>query len=296
VSFVIRTALLTILLLAVGLGLALPWTAARIGDVDVYRHVVLWGVPALALILSILIRPRLPRADGEGPSGTLPRRLVVLAAAALGFAADQSFLGASAWTDWATFTAGARQVSLAPLALTTAWALPACLALGIWGWERALRGAIYTGWRRYLPREAGIAAGAVSVAVGLALSLPAIVPGEVRDPSFVIASLVTVLCREISLVLLFTRGGGLLVAGLYRGAFLFLEAFLIHDWYSLYFPACSYVTNGGPFYATRVAAAGLGLIVVATLTRPAVRPAVPAAAKGVRAASYESGFVLPSGE
>jgi hypothetical protein len=277
----IRTSLLTILLLAVGVGLALPRTAALIGDVDTYRLAVLWGVPVLALLLSILIRPRLPRADGEGPAGTLPRRLVVLAAAALGFAADQSFLGASAWTDWATFTAGARQVSLGPLALTAAWALPACLALGIWGWERALRGAIYTGWRRFLPREAAIA---VSVAVGLALSLPAIVPGEVRDPSFVIASLVTVLCREISLALLFTRGGGLLVAGLYRGTFLFLEAFLIHDWYSLYFPACSYVTNGGPFYATRVASALLGLIVVATLTRPAVRPAVPAAATEGRGA------------
>lgn len=273
----IRTVLLTILLLALGPGLALPWTVARVGGEDTYRLVVLWGIPVAALALSMLIRPRLPRADGEGPSGTLPRRLVVLAAAALGFAADQSFLGASAWTDWASFTSASREVSLAPLGLTAAWALPACLVLGIWGWERALRGAVYTGWRQTLPREAAVA---VSVVAGLALSLPAILPGEVRDPYFLVASLVTVLCREISLSLLFTRGGGLLVSGLYRGMFLFLEAFLVHDWYSLYSPACSYVTNGGPFYATRVASAGLGLIVVATLTRPAVRPAMPAARPG----------------
>jgi hypothetical protein len=266
---VIRTALLTILLIAVGVGFALPQTAALvggIGDIDIYRRAVLWGVPVAALVLSILFRPRLPRPDGEGPSGTLPRRLVLLAVAALAFAADQGFLGASSWTGWATFTSSDREMGGDQLALTAAWALPACLILGIWGWERALRGAVYTGWRRILPRTAAIA---VSAFVGLALALAPILPGgEVRDPAFVGASLVTVVCREISLALLFTRGGGLLVAGLYRGALTFLEAFVVHDWYSLYFPAYSYVTSGAPFYAPRAASALLGLIVVAALTRP----------------------------
>lgn len=268
----IRTALLTILLIAVGLGLALPQTAALLGDVDLYRRAVLWGVPVAALALSILVRPRLPRPEGEGP-GPWPRRLVLLAVAALAFAADQSFLGLSSWTDWATFTFSDREMSAGQLALTAAWALPVCLILGIWGWERALRGAVYTGWRQTLPRGAAIA---VSALAGLALALPPILPGgEVRDAAFVIASLATVLCREIALALLFARGGGLLVAGLYRGALTFVEAFVVHDWNSLYFPAYSYVTNGLPFYTARAASALLGLIVVATLTRPTRVPEPP---------------------
>jgi hypothetical protein len=199
----------------------------------------------------------------------MPRRLVLLGVAMLAFAADQSFLGLSSWTGWATFTFSDREMGMSQLALTAGWALPLCLILGIWGWERALRGAVYTGWRQALPFADRRAAIAVSALAGLALALPPILPGgEVRDVAFVIASLVTVLCREIALALLFARGGGLLVAGLYRGAFLFLEAFVVHDWNSLYFPAYSYVTNGLPFYATRAASALLGLIVVAALTRP----------------------------
>jgi hypothetical protein len=264
---VIRTALLTLFLIVLGAGLALPQTAALLGDVEVYRSVVLWGIPAAALALSLLFHPRLPRPEGEGP-GPLPRRFVLLAVAALAFVADQSFLGLSYWTGWTTFTV--QELSLRQLALTAAWALPACLVLGIWGWERALRGAVYTGWRRLLPRAGAIG---ISALAGLALALPSILPGgEVRDPFFVGASLVTVLCREVSLVLLFTRGGGLLVAGLYRGALGFLEAFVVHDWYSLYFPASNYVTSGAPFYAARAVSALLALGVVAVLTRRPVPP------------------------
>jgi hypothetical protein len=268
---VIRTTLLTIILIAVGVGFALSQTAALLGDIDVYRRAVLWGLPVAALILSILFRPRLPRPEGEGP-GPLPRRLVLLAVAALAFAADQSFLGLSSWTGWATFTISDRQMGAGQLALTTAWALPICLILGIWGWERALRGAVYAGWRRSLPWAPAAVAIAVSALAGLALALAPILPGEVRDPAFVGASLVTVLCREVSLALLFSRGGGLLVAGLYRGALFFLEAFVVHDWYSLYFPAYSYVTGGLPFYAARAGSALLALLVVAVLTRPTHSP------------------------
>jgi hypothetical protein len=137
-----------------------------------------------------------------------------------------------------------------------------------------LRGAVYTGWRRLLPRSAAAAAVVVSALAGLVLALAPILPGgEVRDAAFVGASLFAVLCREVSLTLLFSRGGGLLVAGLYRGALVFVEAFVVHDWYSLYFPAYNYVTSGVPFYAARAASALLGLIVVAALTRPTRAPA-----------------------
>lgn len=261
----IRAAVLTILLIAVGVAFALPQTAAALGDVESYRSVVLWGVPVAALLLALVLQPRLVVNPEDPRPGPLPRRLVLIAVAALAFAADQSFLGVSYWTGWATFTFGAQDLGAGELAMTALWALPACLILGIWGWERALRGAVYNGWRRSLPWTGAVA---LSVLAGLALSLAPILPGgEVRDPAFVAASLLTAVCREISLVLLFTRGGGLLVAGLYRGTLYFVEAFVVHDWTSLFFPAYNYVTSGSSFYAARAASAVLALGVVAVLTR-----------------------------
>ena len=267
---VVRTTLLTIFLIALGVGLALPQTAARLGDVETYRRAVLWGIPVAALVLSLVLHPRLTKPASDLP-GPVARRFALLAVAVLAFGADQSFLGISEWTGWATFTSGAQGRPM----ITVLWALPLCLVLGIWGWERALRGSVYTGWRRRLERPAAIA---VSAAVGLALALPPILPaGEVRDPAFVAASLITVLCREISFALLFSRGGGLLVAGLYRGALCFVEAFLVHDWNSLYFPAYNYVTSGAAFYAVRTASAllALGVVVLMTKRRPERAPAAP---------------------
>lgn len=262
----VRTVLLTIFLIALGIGLALPQAAALPGDVEIYRRAVLWGIPVAALVLSLVLHPRLTKPANDLP-GPIARRFALLAVAVLAFGVDQSFLGVSDWTGWASFTSGGRGLTIAALL-----ALPLCLVLGIWGWERALRGSVYTGWRRRLERPAAIA---VSAAAGLALSLPPILPGgEVRDPAFVGAALVTVLCREISFALLFSRGGGLLVAGLYRGALWFVEAFVVHDWNSLFFPAYNYVTSGAAFYAVRVASALLALGVVAVLTRR--RPERPA--------------------
>lgn len=258
-SPVFRTALLTILLIALGAGLALPQTAALLGEIDDYRRAVLWGIPVATLVLSLILHPRLTKPANDLP-GPIARRFALLAVAVLAFGADQSFLGISYWTGWATFTSGA-QGSM----ITALWALPLCLVLGIWGWERALRGSVYTGWRRRLERPAAIA---VSAAVGLALSLPLILPGgEVQDPAFVGAALAAALCREISFALLFSRGGGLLVAGLYRGALYFVEAFVVHDWNSLFFPPYNYVTSGAAFYAARAASALLALGVVAVMTR-----------------------------
>ncbi len=261
----IRTVLLTIFLIALGVGLTLPQTAARLGDVDIYRHAVLWGIPAAALVLSLVLHPRLTKPANDLP-GPVARRFALLAVAVLAFGADQSFLGISYWTGWATFTSGAQGKPM----ITALWALPLCLILGIWGWERALRGSVYTGWRRRLERPGAIAA---SAAVGLALSLPSILPGgEVRDPAFVGASVVAALCREVCFALLFSRGGGLLVAGLYRGALYFAEAFVVHDWNSLFFPSFNYVTSGVAFYAVRAASALLALGVVAVMTRRRPEP------------------------
>jgi hypothetical protein len=261
----IRAAILTILLIVWGLFLTLPATAGRFGVED-YRTVVLWGIPLAAFLLSILLFPRLRRPADDPPGGPARRRLMLLAGCVAALVADQSFLAFGYFTDWATFTSATQEPAAGRLAVTALWALPVSLALGIWGWERALRGAVYTGWRRALPAPAALG---LSVLAGLALALPPILPaGEIRDLPFVVAALTAILCREVSFSLVFAQGGGLLVAGLYRGLLWFVEAFVVNDWYSLYFPATSYVAGSPLFYMARAVAALLGLAVIVAVARP----------------------------
>ncbi len=262
----IRAAVLTLLLIAAGLFLTLPATAGLFGDVEAYRNVVLWGIPVAALVLSFVLFPRLARPSGDLPGGPARRRLVLLAACAAALLADHSFLAFGVLSEWGTLTQGSEGLAGRQLGVTALWALPLCLALGIWGWERALRGAVYTGWRRRLEAPAALS---ISIVAGLALALPPILPaGEVRDFPFVAATLAAVLCRETSFAIVFARGGGLLVAGLYRGLLWFVEAFVITDWYSLYFPAYSYVAGNSLFYAARAASALLGLALILAVARP----------------------------
>jgi hypothetical protein len=273
-GFVIRAAVLTLLLIALGVLLTLPVTAGRFVQIEDYRSIVLWGIPLAALVLSIGFFPRLRPPEGESPSGPARRRLLLLGGCAVALVLDQSFLAFGYLTDWATFTSGSQEEPLGQLGRAAWWAFPLCLVLGIWGWERALRGAVYTGWRQRLPPPAALA---VSVFVGLVLALPPILPvGEIRDFPFAAAALTAVLCREISFALLFSRGGGLLVAGLYRGLLWFVEAFVVTDWYSLYFPAYNYVAGAPFFYAARAASALLGLAVIVTVARPGRREAIEA--------------------
>jgi hypothetical protein len=208
----LRAALLTVLLLALGAVSALPGTWALIAEPETQRRLVLWGLPLAALLLSFLLFPRLLR-PAEVAAGRPGRRLLLLSACLVALLIDQSFLVVGYFTHWATFTFAQ---SGPHLAVTALWALPACLFLGIWGWERALRGSLYTGWRRGLPAPAALA---ISMFTGAVLALPVVLPrGEVPDKAFVAAALAAVLCRELCLSLLFRHGGGLLVAGLYRGA------------------------------------------------------------------------------
>lgn len=260
----IRAAVLTFLLASIGVLLTLPAASGLFPDPDAYRQSVLWGVPVAALLLSLVFFPRLARPRGETPVGPPRRRLLLLGGCVAALLADQSFLGLGYLTDWATLTlngaSGPQEPPGSPLSRIAFWTLPVCLALGIWGWERALRGAVYTGWRRRLPTSASLS---LSVLTGLCLSLPAVLPGgEVRDVAFVAVSVLAVLCHELSFALVFLRGGGLLVAGLYRGLLWFLESFVVNDWYSLWFPAFNYVAGNSLFYAVRAAAALLGLAIV----------------------------------
>jgi len=268
----IRSFLLTALLALLGLLAALPaglWLPRLLAlDPEIQRRAVLWGLPVAAMLLSFVLFPRLLRPADVSP-GPPARRLVLLAACGIALLVDQSFLLIGQLTGWATFTAAQAPAArpLAPSLVTAAWALPACLVLGIWGWERALRGAVYTGWRRRLTAPAALA---VSVLTGAFLALPLILPrGEVPDAAFVAATLIAVLCREVSFALLFRGGGGLLVAGLYRGALLFIEAFIITDWFGLFSPPFNYVTSGPLFYGVRAACALVAAGVIAWVVQPA---------------------------
>ena len=261
----IRSILLTVLLALLGVLAALPfglWLPRLLAlDPEIRRQAVLWGLPLAAMLLSFVLFPRLLRPDDVAP-GPPARRLVLLAACAVALLVDQSFLLIGRLTGWATFTSSAHTP-----ALRTVWALPACLVLGIWGWERALRGAVYTGWRRRLSVPAALA---VSVVTGAFLALPLILPrGEVPDAAFVAGTLIAVLCREVSFALLFRGGGGLLVAGLYRGALLFIEAFLVTDWFGLFSPPFNYVTSGPLFYGLRAGCALVAAGVIAWVVQPA---------------------------
>jgi hypothetical protein len=254
----IRSLLLTVLLALLGVIATLPAGLWR------SRLLVLWGLPLAAMLLSFVFFPRLRRPPEISP-GLPVRRPVLLAACAVALLVDQSFLLVGRLTGWATFTASTPSVK-AP-AITAAWALPACLALGIWGWERALRGAVYTGWRQRLTAPAALA---VSVGTGAFLALPLILPrGEVPDAAFVAGTLIAVLCREVSFALLFRGGGGLLVAGLYRGVLWFVEAFVVTDWFGLFSPPFSYVTSGPLFYGVRAACALVAAGVIAWVVQPA---------------------------
>jgi hypothetical protein len=266
----IRSILLTVLLILLGVLATIPLGLPRLLSLDpeIQRRAVLWGLPLAAMLLSFVLFPRLLRPAEVAP-GPPARRLVLLAACGVALLVDQSFLLVGRLTGWATFTAAPEPPGhrLASIVATAAWALPACLFLAIWGSERALRGAVYTGWRRRLPAPAALA---VSILTGALLTLPLILPrAEVPDAAFVAGTLIAVLCRELSFALLFRGGGGLLVAGLYRGVLLFVEAFLVTDWFGLFFPAFNYVTGGPLFYGVRAACALVAAGVIAWVVQPA---------------------------
>ncbi len=267
----IRSFLLTVLLALLGALATLPagwWLPRALAlDPEIQRRAVLWGLPLAAMLLSFVLFPRLRRPPEIAP-GLPGRRLVLLAACGVALLVDQSFLLVGHLTGWATFTAETHPAPAGATGWTTmAWALPACLILGIWGWERALRGAVYTGWRHHLSAPAALA---VSVGTGACLALPLILPrGEVPDAAFVAGTLIAVLCREVSFALLFRGGGGLLLAGLYRGVLAFIEAFIVTDWFGLFSPPFHYVTSGPLFYGLRAACALVAAGVIAWVVQPA---------------------------
>ena len=261
----IRALKLTLLLASLPLLFLIPGVPRLFGGQGPYREAMTWGLPVAAALLASFVFSRWPGFSGSrgarGGRRAAPWALLRLAPWLLAaVAADFSFLGAGHLLGWVTFTFGDQGFSGHP-ARTLLWSLPLCLLVAILGWEWTLRGTLLTAWAEGIPRPVAVL---LSSASGVLLTAPLIVPGlEVPDPHYVLAAFLTTACREISFALIFLSGAGLVAAGLYRGLLLYLDAFVINDWYSVHFPAANFTTSEPAFYLLRSMSAVLAAALVA---------------------------------
>lgn len=252
---------LTLLLAILPLPLLIPGVVRLVGGAATYRRLVLWGLPVAAALIAAAFG--VGRRRGLLFAGT-PALSRMVPWCFLALVVDYGFLGAGHLLGWITFTYGDQQLSGHPFR-AMAWGLPLCLAIGLFGWEWALRRTLLVSWAGHVPRPAALA---ISCVAGLALTAPSIVPGlSVPDPAFVAASFLVVACREVSFGLVFLSGAGLPAAGLYRGLLIYIDAFLIADWYGLWFPLANFTTSEPEFYVLRGATSVLATCVVAAALR-----------------------------
>jgi hypothetical protein len=251
-----RPVSLTILMVALPLLLLVPGVQRAAGPAW-YRVLAIWGLPAAAgLIVAPLVR-RLPGTDRVAASA--PRLLRLAPWCALAFLADYSFLPVGRSAGWLTLTYG-DQALYGSVGSTALWALPLCMALGILGWERALRRGLLCAWITRIPIGAAVA---FSSAVGVLFAAPAVLNGfALTDLPFTAAAFVSAACREVSCSLIFISGGGLVLAGLYRGWLFYVEGFVLNDWSSLSFPAANYASSDPLFYLFRGLSAVLAMGIV----------------------------------
>jgi len=251
--------------------------------------VVLWGLPALALLLSFLGPARPARdarrvASAAHPFFSPALRLLPWMAGA--FVLDQAFMGVAQLLGWVTFTYGDQNLAAHPLR-TVVIGLPACLLLGTLGTERALRSGILDGAAKTWGAPAGAA---LSAAVGLSLALPALVAGGGNaEPGFVAAGVVVALVRETGFILIYLRGGGLPLAGLGRGLLMFFEGRIITDVESLFLPLAQYTTSEPRFYLLRGATAAVALLLVVWGCRREDAPRGVTAGRGAGSGGAGSG-------
>jgi hypothetical protein len=258
----------TVVVVALAVVLMVPAIAGGSESNARHRDVVLWGLPAaLAVVAAVArktarpdsfwtpVRPALPAVfDAAGGPAVFDRRLAprLLPWCAGAFLLDHFFLYIGHTTGWLTFTFGDQNLS-SYVGRTALWALPACLAAGVIGWEATLRGVLLGRWAQVAPR--GVAE-ALVCGVGMTLAMTATIgQSGGADPAYLAAAIVAAAAREAACTAIALGGGGVLAAGLYRGAHLYLEAFLVSDWYSLFFPAGNYVSSDPRLYAARAATA-----------------------------------------
>jgi hypothetical protein len=260
-----RAALLALLLLVLAAGLFLTGAREAAGP-GRYGTLVFWGVPAAAGVLSGAVFPRRPPVPGGRASPGAALGILPFCAAAFVF--DQGFLGAGHLLGWITFTYGDQILSARPIAIAV-WAIPACLLLGVLGWERPLRGGVLAG---AATRVRPGAAAALACVPGVALSAPAILQGTTFfDGPYVAAALCAAICREAASGVIYLSGGGILLAGLYRGWLFYVEGFGVNDVNALFVPAANYTTSEPRLYALRALSAVLALLVVVAGSRVAGR-------------------------
>ena len=254
-------------LMAASACLSSPVVRADIGRGHL-TTVVFWGLPLLAFVAAWLA-PKLNVARGRlTASATHPffspaLRLLPWMAAA--FVVDQSFLGIGHLSGWLTFTYGDQGLQGHPLR-TVLLGLPACVLLGTLGVERALRVGILDG----AATRWGWRGGALlSILAGTLLALPALLPGWFVETRLLVAGLFVALAREIGLILIYLRGGGLPLAGLARGVLLFFEGRILADSDTLLLPLAQYTTSEPRFYLLRAgtALAALAIVVLACRRR-----------------------------
>lgn len=232
-----------------------------------YRQILIWGLPVAVGLLALAILPRPPQARAR-PS-PLSRRWLLLGWAVAALAVAQAAVPLAFRLGWLIFTWGDQQLADSP-ALAVAWSLPLTIVLGVFGWEWGLRRTLFASWSA---RFGAAAAWAATLLCGVALALPSLLPGlVVSDRDFVLAGLVVATCREAALTLLY-RHGGLGLAGAARGLLVCLDAVVINDVVSPFFPAANYVAGDPRFYALRASAAVLALAIVALGCRHARGPA-----------------------
>ncbi len=231
-----------------------------------YRLLAIWGLPAAGGLLASVFIPRFPRPERLAFSA--PRALRLAPWCALAFVADYSFLALGKSAGWLTLTYGDQHLYGSP-GITSLWALPLSMVLGILGWERTLRRALLCAWSARVRVSVAVV---LSCAVGVLFAVPSTLTGlATNDLPYTLAALMAVVSRELSCSLIFMSGGGILLAGLYRGWLAYLEGFVINDWSSLSFPAANYASSDPLFYLVRALSAILGAGVVAAGTWSAGR-------------------------
>ncbi|MBI1950231.1 MAG: hypothetical protein HYS34_02575 [Acidobacteria bacterium] len=256
---------LALLLACLPLPFLIPGAPGLLGGQGAYREAMTWGLPVAAVLLGSFVFSRWPGFSGSrgAPGGrravphALPRLAPWFVAALL---ADFSFLGIGHLLGWVTFTFGDQGFSGHPVR-TLLWSLPLCLLVAALGWEWTLRGTLLAALAERVPPPAALL---LSCASGVWLAAPLIVPGlDVPDPHYVLAAFLTAACREVSFALVFMSGAGLAAAGIYRGLILYLDAFVINDWYSVHFPAANFTSSEPAFYLLRSLSAVLAAALVA---------------------------------
>ena len=278
---------LTLALAALPIPLLIPGAVRFVGGAGAYRGILLWALPSAAALITAALTYPWRRGFLFGGSSATLWRLAPWCCAAL--VVDYGFLGIGHLLGWITFTYGDQGLSGHPFRAMS-WGLPLCLALGIFGWEWTLRRTLYVSWAPHLSRPAALF---VSCAVGVALAAPSVVPGlMVPDAWYVAAAFLVAACREISFGLIFTSGAGLPAAGLYRGLLIYVDAFLIADWYSVWFPMANFTTSEPAFYlvrgATAILSTGVVVLGLRWTARRQATAAEPARAPSSRAAATPS--------